>query len=112
MSDYNNQITCPKCGHNENSPTSKKCEICGFTLQKSGLPIPALVIGGFLLLGLGAGGFYTFKDQILGSQQADSSGTPTISPTPSAAASDTSPASGTSNIDTTNFLSRGERLLS
>ena len=108
MSDYNNQITCPKCGHNENSSTSKKCEICGFTLQKSGLPVPALLVGGLLVLGIGAGGFYTFKDQILGSQQADSSGTPTSSSTPNAGTSGTS---DTSNIDTTNLLSRGERLL-
>lgn len=108
MSSSYGNITCPKCGHTENSTTAKKCEICGFTLQRSGLPVPAIVIGALALLGITAGGFYTFKDQILGSSQVDSSNQNTTISNSGENGSSTNEAS---DIDTTNLLSRGERLL-
>jgi len=55
-------LKCPKCGHEENPSTARKCEICGFQLQKSKIN-PALIGAAILLLGVG-GGALAFKEQI------------------------------------------------
>lgn len=55
MNDYN-YITCPKCGHDRNASTLKKCEICGQKLGK-GFSLLPLVWVGILLMTLAAGYF-------------------------------------------------------
>lgn len=55
-------LKCPKCNHDQNPPTARKCEICGFQLQKS-KPNFLLIGGAIVLVGLGAGAV-AFKDQL------------------------------------------------
>jgi len=71
---YNN-VTCPKCGHDQNPTTAVKCEICGKPLKKS--LFSPLVYAGLAVLGLGlfaGGGYFAFKDKLAGK-------TNTITPT-------------------------------
>jgi phosphate transport system substrate-binding protein len=78
-----NYITCPKCGHDRNPSTAKKCEICGQTLGKKGAggSLPLLLAGGFGLLALLGAGYFGWRTL---------SGNPTTSPV----ASPTTPSSG------------------
>lgn len=73
-----NTITCPKCGHDRNPSTAKKCEICGHSLAKkgSGLPLAGcLLMGGFALLALSGAGYFLLRAGSGGSP-ADSPATP------------------------------------
>lgn len=56
-----NTVTCPKCGHDRNPADAKKCEICGQSLRKGGLPIAPLLIGAFALFVLAGGGYFLFR---------------------------------------------------
>lgn len=85
-----NTVTCPKCGHNRNPYTAKKCEICGQSLGKGGLPIIPLLLGTLVLATLGGGAFFLFK--ALHSQSA--SNVTTIPGQTTSSPSDLSPSSG------------------
>jgi len=79
-----NYVTCPKCSHDRNSSTLKKCEICGQKLVKQP-PIPLLIgIGIFFLATLGAS-YFLFRAR-LGSSTA-SNATSAVSALSSAAPS-------------------------
>jgi phosphate transport system substrate-binding protein len=58
-----NYLTCPKCGHDRNPSTAKKCEICGQKLgnKGAGSPLPLLLLGGFGLLALLGGAYFGFR---------------------------------------------------
>jgi phosphate transport system substrate-binding protein len=61
VNEYSSNINCPRCGHERNPSTAKKCEICGQPLGKQTSILPLILIGGFLLLaGLG-GAYFLFK---------------------------------------------------
>lgn len=67
VSDYN-YITCPKCGHDRNASTLKKCEICGQKLGKGKATrpvsaVPFLLIGLFVALATLGIGYVFFKDR-------------------------------------------------
>ncbi len=54
-----NYVTCPKCGHDRNSSTATKCEICGQSLKKGiGVPPIAVIAGVAALALLGAGAYF------------------------------------------------------
>jgi OmpA-OmpF porin, OOP family len=57
-------ITCPKCGHDRNPSSAKKCEICGQKLGKgqSKNLLPLVVAGGFLATALAGGGFLLLRN--------------------------------------------------
>ena len=85
-----NFVKCPKCEHDRNPVTASKCEICGTSLKKGGLPIAPIVVGVGLLGILGAGGFL-LKDMFLGAKPDVSSTSTTavstseVSPSPGSA---------------------------
>ena len=60
-------ITCPKCEHDRNASTLKKCEICGHPLGKGGskpvavVPIALISALGLAILG---SGYFLLKDQV------------------------------------------------
>jgi branched-chain amino acid transport system substrate-binding protein len=61
--------TCPNCGHDKNSSTALKCEICGHQLQKASASPKPFIFGLILLLGiLGGGGYFLFKDKLTTAQ--------------------------------------------
>ncbi|MBD2281143.1 MAG: phosphate ABC transporter substrate-binding protein [Dolichospermum sp. DEX189] len=63
--DYNfNNVKCPKCGHDQNAVSAKKCEICGHQLKKS--PIPPIVFVGLTALVAVGGGYFAFKGKLTG----------------------------------------------
>jgi outer membrane protein OmpA-like peptidoglycan-associated protein len=76
MQDNFNYITCPKCGHDRNLSTAKKCEICGYKLGKatSGSLLPLALVGGFIGTGLVGSGFLLWR------MQSNSSAPPVASP--------------------------------
>ncbi len=77
-----NYVKCPKCSHDRNASTLKKCEICGHRLRKEP-PVRILIgIGIFLLTTLGAS-YFLFRDR-LGSSTASNANTAV--PAPSSAA--------------------------
>jgi phosphate transport system substrate-binding protein len=78
-------VKCPKCEHDRNPVTARKCEICGTPLKKSGLPIAPIAIGVALVGILGAIGF-VLKDMSTGSRPSVNIN-PTSSPTINVAAS-------------------------
>lgn len=61
MANEFNYITCPKCGHDRNPSTAKKCEICGQALGKKSSPLPLLLGCGFGLLTLAGLGFFGYR---------------------------------------------------
>jgi phosphate transport system substrate-binding protein len=60
-----NFVKCPKCEHDRNPVTAKKCEICGAPLKKEGLSIAPIVVGLGLLAIVGAGGL-VLKNMVSG----------------------------------------------
>lgn len=76
-----NYVKCPKCGHDRNPSTATKCEICGTSLRKTGLPV-ALIGAGLATIALLGAGAYLLKDKLPGSapQVADSPDTATVAP--------------------------------
>lgn len=62
-----NDVTCPKCKHDRNPATLKKCEICGHSLAKGAakptalVPIALLSAFGFAIVG---SGYLLLKDQV------------------------------------------------
>lgn len=60
INDYN-YVTCPKCGHDRNASTLKKCEICGQKLKK-GVSISPLVWIGLILLAMLGTGYLLLKN--------------------------------------------------
>ncbi|MGA1262963.1 MAG: ABC transporter substrate-binding protein [Prochlorothrix sp.] len=106
--DDTDSLKCPKCGHEDNPSTARKCEICGQILQKS--PPNLLLIGGAIaLLGLG-GGAFVFKDQIPFLNAGSGSGSGSDSGTLSGTLS--SDLGGVQdNTQVQDRMSRGERLL-
>jgi phosphate transport system substrate-binding protein len=87
-----NFVKCPKCEHDRNPVTASKCEICGTSLKKGGLPIAPIVIGVGLLGVLGAGGFL-LKDMFSGAKPEVGS-SPAVTNTASPAEAPSSPGSG------------------
>ncbi|MCY7321563.1 MAG: phosphate ABC transporter substrate-binding protein, partial [Phormidesmis sp. CAN_BIN36] len=86
-----NYVKCPKCGHDRNPSTATKCEICGTSLRKTGLPV-ALIGAGLATIAVLGAGAYLLKDKLPGSapQVAASPDTATVAPnqpTPSASPS-------------------------
>ena len=75
-----NYIKCPKCEHDRNPSSAAKCEICGTSLRKKGLPVAAIGAG-VITLGLVGAGVHFFKGNILGSvSQPPYSISPTLPP--------------------------------
>jgi len=108
-----NQVKCPKCGHDQNSSTAPKCEICGYQLKTAKFP-PIAYLAGIVLLGgitLGAG-YLLLKDKFTGSINSSNS---TTNPTSSTANTPNSPqspqTSPNSLTDASQYISFGERLL-
>lgn len=92
-------LKCPKCGHEDNPSTARKCEICGQPLQKS-KPNFLLIGGTIVVLGLGTGAI-AFKDQL-----------PFLSGITSGASSPISSFLGLlGNNQVSDRLSRGDKLL-
>jgi phosphate transport system substrate-binding protein len=87
-----NFVKCPKCEHDRNPVTASKCEICGTSLKKGGLPIAPIVIGVGLLGVLGAGGFL-LKDMFSGTKPEVGS-SPAVTTKVSPAEAPSSPGSG------------------
>jgi phosphate transport system substrate-binding protein len=91
-----NFVKCPKCEHDRNPVSAKKCEICGTSLKKGGLPIAPIAVGVGLVGILGAGAFL-LKDMFSGSKPVVSSSpsvTTTASPNPSSATPDSGQVTG------------------
>jgi OmpA-OmpF porin, OOP family len=62
-----NYITCPKCEHNRNASTLKKCEVCGHSLGKGASTSKALVpiaLISLFSLGIAGSGYFLLKDQV------------------------------------------------
>ncbi|MBA3923839.1 MAG: hypothetical protein H0X31_19945, partial [Nostocaceae cyanobacterium] len=66
---YNN-VKCSKCGHDQNSATTRKCEICGNPLKK--VSIPAIAYVGLAALVAVVGGYFAFKDKLAGKSALES----------------------------------------
>jgi phosphate transport system substrate-binding protein len=84
-----NYITCPKCGHDRNPSTAKKCEICGHSLAKKGSGAAlngCLLVGGFGLFALLGAGYFLLR-AMTGGPAPDRTATPTASPSTTAATS-------------------------
>ena len=87
-----NYVKCPKCGHDRNPSTATKCEICGTSLRKTGLPV-ALIGAGLATIAILGAGAYLLKDKIPGSSAPQVAASPdpaTVAPdqpTPSASPS-------------------------
>ncbi len=87
-----NYITCPKCSHDLNASTLKKCEICGQNLSKGSSVLPLIGMGIFVLAVILGASYFLFKDR-LGSATASNaisavpSPSSAIVPSPSAAPS-------------------------
>jgi phosphate transport system substrate-binding protein len=92
-----NFVKCPKCEHDRNPVTAKKCEICGTSLKKGGLPIAPIVVGVGLLGVLGAGGFL-LKDMFSGSKPDPSNSSAVTNATSPVPPSTTAPASGGAQV--------------
>jgi OmpA-OmpF porin, OOP family len=62
-----NFVKCPKCEHDRNAATLKKCEICGHPLGKGAAKpsalIPIALISAFGL-GIAGSGYFLLKDQV------------------------------------------------
>lgn len=59
-----NYITCPKCGHDRNASTLKKCEICGHNLGNKSSVLPRIGIGISLLAVMLGASYFLFKDKL------------------------------------------------
>jgi len=62
LNEYN-YVTCPKCSHDRNASTLKKCEICGQVLSKGSSVLP-LVGSGIILLAILGTSYFLFKDKL------------------------------------------------
>ncbi len=90
-----NYVTCPKCGHDRNASTLKKCEICGQKLKKGFSVSPLIWIGLILLAMLGAG--YFLLRGWLGNSTVNNPNpaiTPSPSSVPASPSGTTAPAAG------------------
>ena len=111
-----NYIKCPKCEHDRNPSTAAKCEICGTSLRKTGLPVGAIGAG-LMTLGILGAGFYFLKDKIPGlAAQPVAASSPTTVPASSTSNPIAAPASPSEqatapSADVNAFISRGERVL-
>ncbi|WP_416665922.1 ABC transporter substrate-binding protein [Egbenema bharatensis] len=107
-----NYVTCPKCGHDRNPITAKKCEICAKKLGKGGSPLPLIAAGLATLAIFGGGGYFFLK----GSQSITASSDPVPAAT-TANAGESAPVLAESQAiaatvsDVTNYLSQGDRIL-
>lgn len=106
-----NYVTCPKCGHDRNPVTAKKCEICAKKLGKGGSPLPLFAAGLATLAIFGGGGYFFLK----GSQSITAS--ETVPATTTSDAGESAPVLAESQAiaatvsDVTNYLSQGDRIL-
>jgi phosphate transport system substrate-binding protein len=82
-----NFVKCPKCEHDRNPVTAKKCEICGTVLKKGSLPI-APILAGVAFLGIVGASAFLIKDMFFGAKPSANN-----SPSPAAVASPTTTAS-------------------
>ncbi len=101
MGNEYNYVKCPKCSHDRNASTLKKCEICGQELGKGGPPIPLLIgIGIFLLATLGAS-YFLFRTGLGSStaSNANSAGTAPSFASNANSAVDPSPSFAARNVD-------------
>lgn len=73
-----NYVTCPKCGHDRNASTLKKCEICGQKLGK-GFSVPPIVWIGLVILAMLGAGYFLVKN-LLGGSSATNQTAPASSP--------------------------------
>lgn len=73
-----NYVTCPKCGHDRNASTLKKCEICGQKLGK-GFSVPPIVWIGLVILAMLGAGYFLVKN-LLGGSTATNQTAPALSP--------------------------------
>uniref|UniRef100_B8HKU8 PBP domain-containing protein n=1 Tax=Cyanothece sp. (strain PCC 7425 / ATCC 29141) TaxID=395961 RepID=B8HKU8_CYAP4 len=60
-----NYVKCPKCGHDRNPSTARKCEICGTALKK-GTSLFPLLLGGLVGLAVLGTGFWWLKSLLSG----------------------------------------------
>ncbi|MEB3274518.1 MAG: ABC transporter substrate-binding protein [Prochlorothrix sp.] len=105
-------IKCPKCNHDQNPSTARKCEICGFQLHKS-KPNFLLIGGVIALLGLG-GGAIAFRDQLpfLGGSSGTNGATGSAGSTGNAGSPLSVLGGLLGNDQIQDRLSRGDRILS
>ncbi|MBD2101773.1 ABC transporter substrate-binding protein [Leptolyngbya sp. FACHB-261] len=113
-----NYVTCPKCGHDRNPVTAKKCEICAFKLGKSFGLLP-MIGGGLALLTLLGVGYFALKGQP--GSVASAAGGSSSEPSSSQGFTDrifafslpgiSLPGNAAQSNDVSAFLSRGERVL-
>lgn len=106
-----NYVTCPKCGHDRNPLTAKKCEICGKPLAKGGLPVPLIAVGAAVLAIVAAGGYLVLKPKL--SPVANSTPPATTDPqaAPASPADNSGQAIAATASDVTAYLSQGEKIL-
>ncbi|MGF1495498.1 MAG: ABC transporter substrate-binding protein [Elainellaceae cyanobacterium] len=98
-------------GHDRNTLTAKKCEICAAKLGKSKSVLPLVAVGVGVAALLGAG-FFGYKTLLAKSDQPDTAATPAATTQPTTtpvATASTPPAVATG--DASAFLSQGERVL-
>lgn len=74
-----NYVTCPKCGHDRNASTLKKCEICGQKLGKGGFSVPPIAWIGLVILAMLGAGYFLVKN-LLGGSSATNQTAPASSP--------------------------------
>lgn len=101
-----NYVTCPKCGHDRNALTAKKCEICGKALGKGGNPLPLIGVG-LAALAVAGGSYALLKDKLGPSPMASSSTAANAQASPITSAQ---PAAVTVS-DVSAYLSQGDKIL-
>lgn len=109
MTNQFNYVTCPKCGHDRNPLTAKKCEICGKTLAKGGLPVPLIGAGAAVLAILAAGGYLFLKPKL--SPTTSSTSTTDPQAVVASPAENNGQAIAATASDVTAYLSQGEKIL-
>ncbi|MBD2730267.1 substrate-binding domain-containing protein [Nostoc sp. FACHB-892] len=65
---YNN-VQCSKCGHDQNSSTARKCEICGKPLKKTS--VPPFVFAALAGLIVAGGGYFAFQSKLIGKSPSE-----------------------------------------
>lgn len=112
MTNQFNYVTCPKCGHDRNPLTAKKCEICGKKLAKGGLPIPLIGVSAAVLAIVAAGGYLVLKPRLSPAVSTTSTDSQSISAAAPASPVDNSgQAIAAPASDVTAYLSQGEKIL-
>lgn len=108
MTDQFNYVTCPKCNHDRNALTAKKCEICGKSLGKGASPLPLIGVG-LAVLAI-AGGGYLLKNKLSAASAPSTASAPAVAQAV-ASPGDSGQAVAATLGDVSTHLSQGEKIL-